>query len=1013
MPSITNIRYQGQREMLANPVSDDFISIDDLYIAYRKAKQESFFDTSNANSIEFSEYEKELEKNLLNLYSRLTTDSSYWWEDAEFLGKYLYIPKSINEDKWSSNDSVHFRSVNPSSDWENRFNASRRKLDAEYRLIIDATVNYQIISALWILKVGHKFEGKLDNRYCYGNRLRRIGVKNSDKKRTFEPNQDAIGLFNPYFSAYQNWRENGLKHMRHLVEEGKEVTAITMDLASFYHNASPRFLLKRSFLETIDIKLNAIEKAFTKQMIDSMDCWYRTTPDYATRPEGALPVGLSASKIISNVLLFQLDKELVDNLHPAYYGRYVDDLFLVFESNSSTRNGYQILAEIRTKTPSITMSYLNSETNLRLNFTYAKDSNLLFKADKQKIFSLSSKHGLDLINQISDQIRVQSSEYRLLPEVPKSSRLMAEKALLATDDAAVVTDALRKADSVSLRRLSFSLLVRNIQVYTSNLSPQEWGDTRQEFYELVRRYLLTPKGLFDLFIFIPKIYSIIIENEDYSESNEFLISIDKCFELIERTTIIKGQYIKKLNSFKKFIFKSLLNSSIKSSTSIELNNIGGLVNSIKALHEFAKIENIHLSESYVLALRHSLLVADLGSRPYTEFWLESKQQEPNFSDYKSLNEQTIKRLRLDKIEAFLQASHQNKAYWKALAFPTRPFSVPQIALTCPKVLKDKDLFSKSISALRGAKVISKSDVGYDATTLVDVKIPENNQSSIHIALTNFKVTDLQFSGAINKQPDESLERYETINDLINSILKSRKDIKYVVFPECSIPKKWAINIAKKLAQSNISFICGTEYYMKNENSSIFRNDCLVSLTTNWPGYNTNFLFMQPKCLPAHSEHEQLLELGCSLYKPKELQEMLPIYKHGEFHFGILICSDLTNPSNRLHFQGKIDALFVLAWNKDINTFSFLVESAAHDIHTNVVQVNNRAYGDSRVRVPANSTHQRDLVRLKGGVEDYFVVAEIDYIPLRQFHSSDDSSSLYFKPKPIGFKCSASRAAKTN
>ncbi|WP_375322715.1 RNA-directed DNA polymerase [Aliivibrio logei] len=1000
--------------MPLNPLKHEFISLDDLYVSYRKAKQESFFETSNISSIAFSEYEQNLDQNLENLHQKLISDSTSWWSNSAFLGNHLYIPKSLNEDKWANSEAVHFRSVDPSSDWENRFNDSKKKLDTEYRLIIDATVDYQIISALWILKVGHKFEDKLDNRLSFGNRLRRIGIRNTKGEYSYKPNHEAVGMFSPYFSAYQKWRENGLNTMKNLVEQGKEVTAITMDLASFYHNVSPKFLLRKSFLSAIDITLSSSEKVFTKQMICSMDSWYKSTPDYLRRPEGALPVGLSASKIISNVLLFELDKQLYDGLQPAYYGRYVDDLFLVFESDSSSRNGYQILADIRNKTQAITMSYHETNTpNLRLNFSYAKDSNLVFKSDKQKIFSLSSKHGLDLINQISDQIRAQSSEYRLLPEVPKSSRLMAEKALLASDDAAIVTDALRKADSVSLRRLSFSLLVRDIQLYTSNLSPNEWFDIREEFYGLVTRYLLTPKGIFDLFSFIPKIYKIIIENQDYSVANEFINNLNNCLQLIEKTTVIKGKNRIKLNLFKQFLFKSLLEASIKSSTSKSVNQFGELIESIRQLHDFAGVAHNHLSEDYLSSVCHRLLVSDLGTRTYKEYWYSNQNSEPSFSDYRYLDTEVIKRLRLDKIEEFLQSAAQEKAYWKAFAFPTRPLTVSEIALICPATLKDKELLSRSIAALRGAKVISNKDIGYDASTVFNVKIPETQKPSVHIALTNFEVTDAQFSGALESRPDRTLERYEKINNLINSILKSSKDVNYVVFPECSIPRKWALNIAKKLSQNNISLICGVEYYAYNKTKGTYRNDCLVSLTTNWPGYHSNFLFMQPKCLPAHAEQQYLEQLGQTLYTPKKQQEMLPVYKHGNFHFGVLICSDLTNPSNRLHFQGKLDTLFVLAWNKDINTFSFLVESAAHDIHTNVVQVNNRAYGDSRVRVPVNKAHQRDLVRLKGGVEDYFVIAQIDYRSLRQFHSSNEVTSSHFKPKPIGFKCSSSRLIKNN
>jgi len=137
---------------------------------------------------------------------------------------------------------------------------------------------------------------------------------------------------------------------------------------------------------------------------------------------------------------------------------------------------------------------------------------------------------------------------------------------------------------------------------------------------------------------------------------------------------------------------------------------------------------------------------------------------------------------------------------------------------------------------------------------------------------------------------------------------------------------------------------------------------------------------------------------------------LPIYNHGGFRFGVLICSDMTNPKNRVHFQGKVDSLFVLEFNPDVKTFSFLVEGAAHDVHTFVIQVNNRLYGDSRVRAPYKEEHKRDSVRIKGGIEDYYVIAEIDYHSLRNFQKGKNKkSNTEFKPVPIGFEVSKERS----
>ena len=61
---------------------------------------------------------------------------------------------------------------------------------------------------------------------------------------------------------------------------------------------------------------------------------------------------------------------------------------------------------------------------------------------------------------------------------------------------------------------------------------------------------------------------------------------------------------------------------------------------------------------------------------------------------------------------------------------------------------------------------------------------------------------------------------------------------------------------------------------------------------------------------------------------------------------------------------------VPAWNQDLDIFSALIEAAAMDVHAYTTPVNNRKYGDSRVRSPAKESFRRDLTRIRGGENDY-------------------------------------------
>lgn len=167
---------------------------------------------------------------------------------------------------------------------------------------------------------------------------------------------------------------------------------------------------------------------------------------------------------------------------------------------------------------------------------------------------------------------------------------------------------------------------------------------------------------------------------------------------------------------------------------------------------------------------------------------------------------------------------------------------------------------------------------------------------------------------------------------------------------------------------------------------------------------------QPKLKPAPAEEEDLYRGFGKTWKNWPL-ERLPIYIHDGLHFGVLVCSELQNIRHREAFQGNVDLLVVLSWNKDLETFSSLVESASLDVHAYVALVNNRAFGDSRVRSPRKEARERDICRIRGGENEHLVVVKIDPARLRAQQSRSrrwPRPDDHYKPAPEGFKISDGR-----
>lgn len=906
---------------------------------------------------------------------------------------------------------MHFSISDVTDDWNHRFReSSRDRARADFRLVIRASVEYQIISALWIMKVGEIYDAKLDPKCTYGNRLRRTG---SSKHSTGILNEECAGLFVPYFGAYSTWRKRGLRAMRTALASDVPIVSVTMDIRRFYHHVSPAFLLSHEFMQVCGVHLDEDQSLFTRDFIESTQNWYRRTPDAKARPEGGLPVGLSASKVISNLVLIEFDRLIQTKLKPIYYGRYVDDIFLVCSRDPIVQSGRDFLKLVARLSPKSLRLIKADHAPPTLVFAppYANDSLIEFCGDKQKIFVLSGRQGLDLIDQIEEQIKQKSSEHRLLPDLSEDDSEMISKALLATPDATLEADALRKADVVSVRRLGFALLLRDIEAHARDLEPGAWFSQRSAFYGLVLRHVLTPKGFFNYHAYIDRVFGLMVACGDHEFASQFLDAFDKVVALIRTTSTAGTDQAKAFRSCVKFYGEGFYRTAIQSSTVGEFKFSPSFLRVLRKIKKTYDVRGVPQAANTVKALSEHVLRCDFGRRSYKDFWFEDNPV-PGRQPPVPMDKSVLRALRLPGITRFRKrlTSGRKRPHWPAIAFPTRPLSVAEIIFSAPTLLNSPAQLEDAVFSLRGARIkvehAPRMSNNRIRPHVKNLSVPYKSKPIYKVALTSFLSSDEQWVRTLGKAADLSVKRYKRIHRIINDIISCDEPVDYIVFPEASLPRRWAIPVAIKLAKLGISFLCGLENW---KSTGAFRNDALISLASWWPGYRSHVLYAQPKMIPAHHEALAVKSVGRMFYKHPDLEECRPIFHHGAHFFSVLLCSDLTNIDNRRHAQGFVDSIFALEWNSDTTSFSALVESAALDVHAYVVQVNNRRYGDSRVRAPFRRDYDRDVVRVKGGDQDYFVVASLNVAELRSFHkAATTSKDDLYKPLPIGFQISIDR-----
>jgi len=554
-----------------------------------------------------------------------------------------------------------------------------------------------------------------------------------------------------------------------------------MDIERFYHRVSPRFLVRPSFLASVGLSLSEQELSFTKSLLSAIETWYKSTPDYIVRPEGAVPVGLSASKIIANVLLADFDNAAERGVRPLYYGRYVDDIFLVFENKDGLSGPRQVMQWLAERLARRVVVERGSEgsPSLQLRLPYAKDSELIFRGAKQKIFALSSLHGRDLIQHIREQIRIQSSEYRLLPAVPSTGAEMASRALLATPDAKLEVDSLRKADAISVRRLGLSLLLRDIEMFSADLQPRSWNGVRNEFYGLVKRYAMTPSGFFGFSGYLPRVFGLMLACRDFEVAEQFISDLAGVATVLDRTSTLgkaeqRGEFALCLKHYAEALRQTGLQAATERTLKIDARFLR-VMRSLVALDPNIKIPT---SVARLKILVHQILLADWGRRPYKDYWYLSQRTDelgPPFPKQLEIR----KRLRLIGIRLFKKlCTGLNIPHWPALAFPTRPMRPDEISLVAPDVLLEPAVYRRLIMVLRGAKVTSKSQLGVEPSAardggLTTFVVPGKEREAITLAIASYKVMEEDLLKAASGRPVRSWTRYSDINWLVNRILQER------------------------------------------------------------------------------------------------------------------------------------------------------------------------------------------------------------------------------------------------
>ncbi len=994
------------------------ITLHDLSLAYRKAKVDLYY-SSHASLDAIAGYEENLHSNLLALLQKINSENEDWIKEPDFIGTWTLVAKTVNMDCWTKYKKENGGSPifsSPADEWKYALKILakkeiREKPAAEFRVMAKCSLDFHVLSTLWILEVGKLFDAKLSD-CAYGNRLRRT----QDGR---DINILSLGSFQPYLKPFRNWRDNGIAAMRTALNADKKIVALTADVSSFYHELNSGFMLDPAFvLDVLKLDLTEYQCKLHRLFISALQAWAAATP-----LQKGLPVGLPASAVVANMALIELDNRIEQQTAPIYYGRYVDDILLVMENSSEFGSTVDVWEWLFDRSSGKLGWVDQSKKQIDYKPAYLSDgdgkSRVHFANAKNKVFLLAGETGKTLVDAISHQIHARASEWRSMPRLPRSATHVSTDLLAATQSDGEVADSLRKADVLTMRRAGFAIKLRDFEAYERDLPPEAWAEHRRAFFRAVTQHVLVLPQFFDLAVYLPRVVRLATACEDFAELRRIIdVLIGLCDQVQNQCEIsikawpdvkLKPATKEMLRQWKLQLFTSI-RESITAAFPPRLSKTGKQAwqSHMADYHPVIESDNLLAWPSSARAFQMKqarLFSFDLAHMPFRFIGLPKEMvAQRGIPPKKAVTDGGAL---IGLLPNSVLEGAQILAQWigfktipQGLPFATRPFNLPELFILNRHAYLEvgREDMQAVVLSVRGFELGEKAPL-FDKKNIL--QIPDGAATKKYgIAVSSWQTSLESWTACVMRMPDPDLQRYVRVCHLLDGVIAQPRDSRYLILPELSLPAHWFIRIARKLQARGISLITGIEYL--HASNSRVHNQVWAALSHDGLGFPSLMVYRQDKQLPALHEEQELQRLAGLEMKPDKVWKKPPIIQHGDLRFALLICSELTNIQYRADLRGKVDALFVPEWNPDTETFNALVESSALDIHAYIIQCNDRQYGDSRIRAPYKESWKRDLLRVKGGVTDYCVIGEIDVQSLRQFQSSHRSPPKPFKPVPDGF-----------
>lgn len=846
----------------------------------------------------------------------------------------------------------------------------RDKKMTAVNFFIDADIEIYIFDTLWtVLAAKMDKDNNLLSYNVYGNTINMSALFPTEEIINF----NSRNLFNRYFYKYTAWRNNAFNALEKNYNHHKDSVLLSLDIKSFYYSVAFNFeKLGEYFDDHFYISLiapltNILKNAYSVYL--SKIVKFRKDLGFLGKNETPLPIGLFSSMLLGNIYLREFDKQIESIKDLSYYGRYVDDILLVFNKTvTSTDTTMNILEKVLVENDIL-------ESNGEY-YSLKKYPALKIQSDKIKVLYIDHNESKAIIDIYNNTIRIIPSQMDPIPN--------ANLDLQSFDETAYNIDKLTKENKI--RDIGFGNIdpFRVGQFFSAlpyryahiNIGGTKLRKEIDSHIDQVKKFFAGSQSIEFHTHWLNYIYFLVITQRNKQLRDFITDTKDRINTLLSDLDKSMYKYARSINKKVKETLLHHLVICLETALSLDIDTVDKHFNHYK--YGVIKTINSNMFQHNFVSIPLANYLEYVNPISYCKMDLEDIGQYPKELEKSFKITWSPRFIHYDELLLLLFYNHHKMNRGQNFVYTQ-------------EVLIDK--YAKVNHINNPPFYIDRVPIfdDYDEYLLERISVPVEDYEipeKVNIAVGSIEITEQKCADGLDRWKNISFNEKKLFYDILtqshNCFKPKEKDTSLLVFPEFYFPIYWIRDLIRFARDGQIGIVTGLQYLKDNDNHVYNYLLTILPFKSGKKGYRNAFIHIREKNDYSPIEFLELAKKGL-FCKNREIASYQIFHWKG-IRMAPIECFELTDVQVRAMLKGRCDLIAAPVFNPDTTYFSNIIDSTVRDIHTFIVQANTSHLGDSRVTGPYDRDN-KDIYKMKGGDNDHVVIGTVEFKKLKDFQAN--------------------------